>query len=81
MKEASIVVNGIALDYAQSLTLRAAVSSYLMELQDPDALGTDELGRAITAGYKARLEEISKLISRGHWAGREPQERGGPNDL
>lgn len=60
--EADITINGAALSFGQSMALRVAVSNFLMSLSEPDALGDDEPGRNIAAGYKARMTEVSALI-------------------
>lgn len=51
MIEADITINGKALTFAESMTLRVAVSSYLMSMNEPNALGPDLQGREIAAGY------------------------------
>lgn len=56
MAEADVVVNGESLDFAQSMTLRVAVSSFLMSCQ-----ATPELG-AIGPIYVARCREILEII-------------------
>ena len=62
MSEPHVVINGIALTEGQAMALRVAVSSYLAELADRNALGDDEHGRAIAKAYRARLMEVSKII-------------------
>ena len=58
LTEADVVVNGVPLDFAQSMTLRVALSSFLMCCQD-EALG------AIGPLYAQRCEEMLKLIHSG----------------
>jgi len=60
--EAVVVVNGVALSFAQSMSLRVAVAHMLHDLQDPLRLGDDEHGRFMVQAYKARLEEVQELI-------------------
>ena len=55
MAEADVVVNGVSLDFAQSMTLRVAVGSFLMSCK------AIELG-AIGPLYASRCQEILKLI-------------------
>lgn len=62
--EAVVIVNDVYLNTAQSMALRVAVGSMLMDLQDPLHLGDDEHGRFMTQAYKARLEEVQDLIFR-----------------
>jgi len=62
MKEATIIINGVLLNEAQSSALRVAVASFLTELAVPDhmaALG--EIGPL----YQARLSEVQDLIFKG----------------
>ena len=62
--EADITINGVTLDLGQSMTLRVAVSSFLMQMSEPDALGDDESGRAIASGYTTKLRELIELLHR-----------------
>lgn len=59
MTEADITVNGVELSFAQSMTLRVALSSFLMCCND-EALGG--IGGPL---YAARCEEILKIIHSG----------------
>lgn len=61
-KEAEITISGVALTEAQSMTVRVALGSFVMELSAPDSLGTDDTGRKIAAGYAARLQELHALL-------------------
>lgn len=63
--EATIIINGVMLTETQSMAVRVYVASGLMELQDPDALGTDEHGRRMVEGYRRALSEVQDLIFRG----------------
>lgn len=65
MTEADITINGKSLSFGQAMTLRVAVGSFLMGLQDPDALGDDEHGRVMVRAYKARLGEIMQMLTEG----------------
>lgn len=60
--EADIIINGVKLTDAQAMTLRVAIGGWLMDLQNPDHLGTDEHGRFMTAAYRLRASEIQDLI-------------------
>lgn len=55
--EADITINGIPLNYSQSMTVRCALESFASELSHT-GLGDDELGIAITAGYLRNIREI-----------------------
>ena len=59
MKEADIIVNGHLLTTAQSLTVRVAVSSMLMDLAEPEHM--EALG-GVGPLYKARLLEIQHML-------------------
>lgn len=60
--EARITINGQALSAAQAMTLRVALQSFATEMEDDNALGTDQIGRDITQGYRARIHEINTLL-------------------
>jgi len=59
--EPSISINGRRLTEAQAMTVRVAVGSFEMTLQG-NGLGEDETGRAICAGYLARIAEINAMM-------------------
>jgi hypothetical protein len=59
--EPRITINGSLLTNAQAMTVRVALGSFAMSLES--GLGDDEHGRAMTAGYKARLNEIYGFMS------------------
>lgn len=61
-QEPHVVINGVELTRAQSMTLRVALGSFLMGFNDPNYLGNDEHGRAMRMGYLARGGEISKIM-------------------
>lgn len=50
--EPHIIVNGVPLTEGQSMTVRVALSSFLMRLEE-EGLGNDERGKNITKGYIA----------------------------
>ena len=59
-KEARVLINGVELNSAQSMSLRVAVSSMLMHLND-DPKYRKGLGK-IAKGYQSRLTEVENLI-------------------
>ena len=59
--EPEIIINGTTLTDAQVMTLRCACSNFGSDLLE-NGLGNDESGRAMTAGYLARLRELDKLL-------------------
>jgi len=63
-KEADIVINGVKLTFAQSMTLRVAMSSFRSEMSEEDALGNDEHGKFMAEAYAKRSDEIIELIFR-----------------
>lgn len=66
VSEAAVIINGVPLTTAQSLTLRIAASNFLLDVQDPNFLGDDDSGRAITKGYHDCLAEILELMRGNH---------------
>jgi hypothetical protein len=58
-QEPAITINGVALDTAQSMTVRVAVMNMEMELQEPDHMAA--LGQVGTL-YQARLREVIHLM-------------------
>lgn len=59
--EADITINGVALNLAQSMVLRVAMSDFLMRMSEPNALGDDKIGRNLADGYRARITEVVRL--------------------
>ena len=62
-KEATMTISGVELTFAQSMTVRVALQTFALGLQ-ADGLGSDKTGKAMTAGYLARVRELNELISR-----------------
>jgi hypothetical protein len=58
-KEADIIINGQRLTFAQSMTLRVAIGSFLIELSDKKYM--ERLGETGVL-YQARASEIQQLI-------------------
>ena len=63
MKEPNIVINGNVLTDGQAMTLRVALTSFLQEMQEPGALGTDEAGERLAAAY---VEAASAIVRQMH---------------
>ena len=61
MTEPRITIDGIVLTTGQAMTVRVALASFTLDVK-VGRLGSDEHGVAVTAAYKARLEEILKLL-------------------
>lgn len=53
-----ILINGQQLTEAQATTVRVAVSSFMHDMEEPEALGKDDTGKSITAGYHDRCREV-----------------------
>jgi len=64
-KEADIIINGVRLTFAQSMTLRVAMCSFLSEMSEDNALGSDEHGKLMSDVYAKRSREIINLIFKG----------------
>lgn len=63
MTEPTIVIQGALLTVGQAMTVRVALNNFLIDLNEADALGDDEHGRAMTLAYKARIVELFQLMS------------------
>jgi len=64
-REPSMTINGHPLSVGQSLAVRVAVSSFFMELNDPETAASwngDETGQGIRQGYLDRLGEVLKYM-------------------
>jgi hypothetical protein len=57
IKEANIIINGQECTDSESMTIRVALSSFLMDLND-NGLGDDTHGKVMTSGYKANIFSI-----------------------
>lgn len=62
MNEPNIIVNGVTLTLAQSMTVRVALQAFATSLRD-DGLGDDETGKQMVQGYLAAIRDINRLIS------------------
>ena len=63
MNEAVVEINGVRLDVGQSMTLRVAIASFLVGMQD-NGLGNDAAGKAMAEAYIARASEVEQLLTR-----------------
>jgi hypothetical protein len=61
-KEPTITINGVALTPPQAMTVRVAVTSYVKDMNEPGALGEDNLGEALRTGYLHRGREVLNLM-------------------
>ena len=60
-QEAAITINGHALTFGQSMTVRCALENMSMSLA-LNGLGDDDGGRATDAAYQSRIDEIRDMI-------------------
>lgn len=63
--EAVVTINGRKLTNTEVSTLRCAMSSFIMEMNEPDALGTDSHGRFMAASYLTHGRVIESLLIKG----------------
>jgi hypothetical protein len=61
-KEADITINGYNLTSGQSMAVRVAISSMLMDLSEPEYM--KEMGE-IGLNYQERLSEVQSIIVQG----------------
>jgi hypothetical protein len=62
LMEALITVNGTPLTPSQSMTVRVALATFAMELQDDGGLGDDEPSARMTQGYLSAVRAIHRLM-------------------
>ncbi len=65
MTEPAIIINGKELTKAQAMTLRVAVSNFLIEMLETGALGDDQHGYAMQIAYQANLRAIMEIMLNG----------------
>ena len=65
LDRSEITINGKRLDVGHVMTIRVALTSYLMDMQEDDALGDDDHGKQMAQAYKERISEIFKLMGGG----------------
>jgi hypothetical protein len=62
-KEAKITINGLECTPAEAMTIRVALSSFMMFI-DHEGLGEDDAGRAIAEGYKRAVSSVYQKMRR-----------------
>ncbi len=63
MEEAEVIINGKKLTIGEVMTLRVALTGFVGEMaSDPNALGTDEIGQRIRAGYIRNGRSVQKML-------------------
>lgn len=60
--EPTITVNGFELSQAQAMTVRVALTDFVSKMNEPYALGEDEVGKAIASGYAVRGMEVLNFM-------------------
>ncbi len=60
-QEPRIAINGVELTFAEAMTLRVALQSFLLSLS-AEGLGGDEHGRVMSANYQAHGAAIERLM-------------------
>ena len=58
--EATIVINGQPLTFAEAMTFRVALQSYMIWLSDPD--NGDNIGRRLAAAYLDAARSINEKL-------------------
>ena len=64
--EAVVTINGRTLTNVEASTLRCAVSSFIMTMNEPDALGDDEHGRFMRLSYLVHGREVERMLVEGY---------------
>lgn len=59
--EANITIEGHQLTFQESMTLRVAINSFLIDLSK-GSMGTGDTGRRIAASYRLHARAIQKYI-------------------
>jgi hypothetical protein len=62
MTEPTIIIGNKMLHKGQAMAVRVALNNFLIDLQEPDSLGDDEHGRAMTTAYRDRIVEVLRLM-------------------
>lgn len=63
--EAKVTINGLELTIGQVMSMRVAVGTMIMEMSEPDALGSDEIGKQLANSYIRNLREVEKMLVTG----------------
>jgi hypothetical protein len=62
-EEPTIVINGRTLTYSEAMAVRVAVTEFHTEMGKDDALGDDESGRSMAAGYRRNLDNTLRFMN------------------
>lgn len=58
--EPDITINGRQLTFAECMTVRVAVSAFIMQIQDPKM--REGLGERLAAGYEYHLTNVARAM-------------------
>lgn len=61
--EPTIIINGQTLTQGEAMTVRVALCAFISDMNKPNALGDDETGKAIAAGYVRNGQSVFKIMS------------------
>lgn len=64
MKEADIIIEGRKLSFAESMTVRVALTNYILTM-DTEGLGDDEHGKCMARGYSSNGKTVLNTIIEG----------------
>ncbi len=59
--ESTIIINGVELTHAQSMTIRVALGAFATDLNE-QGLGDDKVGQKICENYLLNIHEIYHLM-------------------
>lgn len=62
MTEAEIIINGTRLNTAQAMTVRVALTQFLIDMNPVDALGADTHGRFMRDAYRQNGSAVQQII-------------------
>lgn len=64
MDEPVITINGVRLHTGQAMTVRVALESFAIDLQN-NGLGADEHGQRMTQHYLTAIQAVREMIMQG----------------
>lgn len=69
MEEATVIVGGQLLTLAQSMAMRVGMTTFLHLMEQPKALGDNEVGEELRSKYVTAATEIVRIISQSRRRG------------
>ena len=64
VNEVSVVIDGVPLRIGEVMTLRVALTSFLVDMSNEGSMGDDEIGEGTRLGYQKAGIELLKLLTR-----------------